>query len=167
MSSISVEYINPFVNAAQHVCATAMKLPIVAGKPRLVEEGERLWKLYQVSAMIVLSEAVKGVVLVSFSERVAIALASQLAETNFTEIDNDCMDALREISNLIVGTAKRDLPSGLITISPPKIVETRQVVLPITHPTIILPFDISMGRFVVQVALEKTPLPKPREVVKA
>lgn len=154
MSSIKVEYINPFLTATKDVCGTSMNMPIVTGKPRLVQEGERLWKQYQISAMIELSNAMKGFVLVSFSERIAMLLASQLAGETFASVNNDCKDALGEIANLIVGSAKRNLPTNLISISTPKILQTQQVALPSTHPTILLPFDLEFGRFVLQIAMQ-------------
>ncbi|HVT80931.1 MAG TPA: chemotaxis protein CheX, partial [Phycisphaerae bacterium] len=130
MQSIDIKYINPFLIAAKSICGDSLKMPPVIGKPRLLEEGERLWKSFQISAVVRLSNAVQGDVLVSFSERVAIVLASQLVGEHFETVDDFCRDALGEIANLIVGTAKRSLPTGLVAISPPEIVHTRDFVFP-------------------------------------
>jgi CheY-specific phosphatase CheX len=154
MSAINVSYINPFLAAAKNVCGISLNLPIVTGKPSLAVEGDRLWKVYGISAVVQLTDAVKGVVLVSFSEAAAIALASRFTGETLVSLNADCRDALGELANQIIGSAKVHLPTGLISISTPKIVETREVALPPGRPILVLPFDTSVGRFVVQVAIE-------------
>jgi chemotaxis protein CheX len=155
MNAISIEYINPFLAAAKNVCATSMNLDVIAGKPRLREDDERIWKSYRISAVINLSDAVTGYVLVSFSERVALVLASKLAGEEFATLDDNVRDALGEIANLIIGSAKKDLPSGLVSISTPKIVDTQFIQLPPGCPTILLPFETTVGRFILQIALKQ------------
>jgi len=152
--SISIAYINPFLTAAKKVCGISMNLPVMLGKPRLAEAGERLWKQYQISAVVHMANAVNGVVLVSFSDRVAIALASRFAGETIGAVNADCRDALGELANNIVGCAKAELPTELVTISTPKIIDTRDFELPAGKPVIILPFESSVGRFIVQVAIE-------------
>jgi CheY-specific phosphatase CheX len=160
MSVIAVEYINPFFAATRQICGETLKIPVSTGKPRLCLVDERVWKLYQVSAVIHLNSAVEGVISLSFSEHVALALASALADTFFESLNADARDALGEVANLVVGTAKRNLPTELVTISPPQIVQTFEVQFPHGLPIIILPFEAAPGRFLMQLAMKQNQMLK-------
>ena len=155
---IPVAYVNLFLAAVKQICEQTLNMPVAAGKPKLKHEDDRLWKLYQIAAVIHLDGAVRGVVSVCFSETVALALASKLADEQFKAMNDDSRDALGEVANLIVGTAKRGLSGGLVTISTPKIMSTYKVEA-CTAPAILLPFETAAGRFVIQMAIAAAPVP--------
>lgn len=155
-ATLPVQYINPFFTATRRVCAETLKLPVTAGKPRLLKETERLWKLFQISAAVRLDQAVRGVIGLSFSEPVALALAGGLAQEVFPSLNADARDALAEAANLIVGSAKREIPDGLVTVSTPQVIPTHQLELPPGLPTIVLPFEMPCGRFVMQLSMLPT-----------
>jgi chemotaxis protein CheX len=153
MSTVPVQYINPFFAATKKICGEVIKVPVSAGPLRLRKADERIWKLFPVSAVINLGGAVKGIISLSFSESVAMALAEGLAQEKFPSFDDNARDALGEVTNLIVGSAKRDLPGGLVTISTPKIVATHQVEVFAGIPSLLLPFESTPGRFVMNLAM--------------
>lgn len=155
MSLIPVEYINPFYQAVQRICGETANVPVTTGKPRLLKPTERIWKLFGISAVIRLDSAVRGLVSLSFCESVALALASGLAQQTFEKLDADALDALGEVANLIVGTAKRDLPGELVTISTPQILATHRIEFPAGLPTVLIPFESSPGRFMMQLSMTR------------
>jgi chemotaxis protein CheX len=153
MASLPVQYINPFFQAARKICSDTIKVPVSAGPMRLRRTDERLWKLYPISATIRLNQAVQGSVSLSFAEPVALALAGGLAQTKFGSFDDDARDALGEVANLIVGSAKRDLPGGLVSISTPRILLSHELEFDAGIPTLILPFETAPGRFILQLTI--------------
>ena len=152
---MNVAYINPFLTATTNVFQTMVKMPIRLGKPCLRDESQRLYKLCPLSAVIALSGAANGVVVMCLTPRVALTMASALAGRTFEKVDDEVRDALGEIVNMIAGSAKKDLPGGLVTISTPRLVDTAQVAYPAGRPVISIPFDTSVGRFIIEVSLKE------------
>jgi chemotaxis protein CheX len=154
---MDVAYINPFLRATRDVFDAMVRVPIVFGKPRLKDREERQHKLYQISAVIGLSGAVSGLLVLCLSESVALALAGGLTGSPVGEMNADCYDALAEICNMIAGSAKKDLPGGQVTISIPTLLPTDEVPYPRDVPIILLPFDTAAGRFLLEVTIKSRP----------
>lgn len=157
MNLIPVQYVNPFFVSARRICRETLKLPVAALPPRLREESERIWKLYPISVVIEVGGALRGLISLSLSAPVALALASGLAQQFFDEVDDDVRDALGEVANMMVGSAKRELPGGLVTVSPPHVMATHQIRFPAGLPTILLPFEAPPGRFMMQMSIFPNP----------
>src|SRR3954469_14746415 len=102
---MDVQFINPFISSSRKVFDLMIKVPLQLSKPRLRNSTDGH---YAVSAVIGLGGAVTGCVILGFSRRVAIALASGLAGVSFSSVDADCVDALGEIVNMIAGNAKTE-----------------------------------------------------------
>jgi len=152
---MNVAYINPFLTATTNVFKTMVKTPIRPGKPCLCDGSKRLNRLCPLSAVIAMSGAANGVVVMCLTPRVALTMASALAGKPFEKVDEEVRDALGEIVNMIAGSAKKDLPGGLVTISTPRVVDTEQVAFPEGRPAISIPFDTGVGRFIVEVSLKE------------
>jgi hypothetical protein len=106
---------------------------------------------------MILSGAVEGIVVIGISDRVATALVGGLTGSPCHQIDADAIDALGEVANMVVGSAKKNLPGGLSTISVPKVIKSpTQVPYPGGLPVITIPFDTAPGRFVIEVSLKMT-----------
>jgi chemotaxis protein CheX len=152
---MDVAYINPFIRAIREVFTSMVKVPFTIGKPHLKDHGERMHKLYKISAVIGLSGNTTGQVVLSLSEPVAFALSTAIAGCTIKEIGPDCFDALAEITNMIAGAAKKELPGGQVTLTIPTLLETQDVVYPTKDPVITMPLDTPAGRFVLEVSLRK------------
>lgn len=152
---MNVAYVNPFIVATLNVFRSMVHVPIMLGRPYLKDRDDRLYKLYKLSATIGLSGAASGVVILSLPEPVALALASGLAGAPVTSLDTDCHDAVAEIVNMIAGGAKKDLPGGQVTLGVPTLLYTGDVVYPDNCPVMAIPFDTSVGRFVIETALHE------------
>ena len=152
--AMNVAYINPFLASTRSVFETMVRAKLSLGAPALKRAEDRLFKLYTVSAMIDLSGAVVGRVVVSFSPTVAYAVGGALAGRSFDRVDEDLMDALGEIANMIAGGAKTSMPQGgNVQISTPRVIPAHAVTYPPGVPVIVLPFDTTAGRFVIETAI--------------
>ncbi|HLL87806.1 MAG TPA: chemotaxis protein CheX [Tepidisphaeraceae bacterium] len=150
---MDVAYINPFLTGVRSLFATMVKLPLELGKPRLRGADNQMHRIYPVTADIRLSGGVTGIVFLSFSAPVACAVAAALGDRKVTDLDRDGIDALAEAANMVVGSAKKDLPGGLTKVSLPKVVATQALTYPPNLPVIVIPGDVGCGRFLIEVAL--------------
>lgn len=151
---MDVSYINPFIKATAELFDKMIKVPMKLGKPSLRQPQDRLYKLYRLSAVIDIEGSASGRIVISFAQPVALTLAGSLAGKQFERIDGDVVDALGEIANMIVNGAKPGLPHAQdINITRPNIMQTHGVLYPIKVPVIIIPFDTSAGRFIIETAL--------------
>lgn len=156
---MNVAHINPFIRSTREVFDTMVHVPIQLGPPFVKDPETRTHKLFKVSASIGLTGAASGLVVLSFSENVALALASAMAGESFKFLGADAFDALAEIANMIVGAAKKDLPGGLVSISVPTLLPTEDVIYPHGRPVISIPFDTPTGRFLIEVTLRQDSRP--------
>jgi chemotaxis protein CheX len=148
-------YINPFVNAVRHLFQTMMTMSVKIGQPALNKDAQ---PLQDVCGVIDVSGAVNGRVVVSMSEPLATSLASELLGDPIDRLDDDCIDAVGEITNMIAGNAKTDWPGGANAISVPQVVIGRQnVPYPVATPVISIPCQTDEGPFYIDVALKTTP----------
>jgi chemotaxis protein CheX len=149
---MDVRYINPFLKAVTNLFATMIELPLTVGKPRLKEHSE---PSFEISGIIGLSGTVTGCVVISISEEIALQLASSLFGEDFTEVDDDCIDAIGEIANMIAGNAKTDFPGDESSISVPSvIIGKHKVAYPRGIPIVSIPCKTDSGTMVIDVALK-------------
>ena len=152
---MDVGLINPFVVSSRQVFDMMIHLPLTLGKPFLRTHGS---PNYTVSAIIGLGGAVTGCIVLGFSAPVALALASGLTNAPITALNADCVDALGEIVNMIAGSAKKELPGGLNTLSIPNVIlGSHKIQYPTGVPIIVLPCQSTAGAFTIEVAIHKNP----------
>jgi chemotaxis protein CheX len=154
---MDVAYINPFIRGIREVFTSMVKIPFTIGRPSLKDHEQRLDRLFKVSAVIQLSGQTAGQVVLNLSEPVALALSSAIAGTQMTELNADCKDALAEITNMIAGSAKKELPGGQVTLEIPKVLDTGKVAYPPNQPVITMPLDTPSGRFLLEISLSRRP----------
>ncbi|MBI9016919.1 MAG: chemotaxis protein CheX [Phycisphaerae bacterium] len=149
---MDVRYINPFLLAVKNVFDTMLNMPFNLGKPMLKPDKR---PLYDVSSMIGLSGNVTGCVVINMSGALAMALVGALTGEKVNSIDDDCMDAIGEISNMITGNAKKDFPCSDTSISIPSVVVGKHKTLyPNDIPIISIPCETSFGRLMVDIAIK-------------
>ena len=154
---MDVKYINPFLVAVQNVFDTMLSLPFKLGKAHIKDDP---LPLYEVSGIIGLSGDVTGSVVISLSRQIACQLASALSGENLTELNDDCIDAIGEITNMIAGNAKKDFPGDHNSLSIPNVVIGRhKVAYPKGTPIIALPCETSAGRLAIDIALKPAAVP--------
>jgi len=149
---MDVTFINPFIVSSRQVFELMINLPLRLGKPSLRTRGT---PNYTVSAIIGLGGAVTGCVVLGFSQQVALALASGLTKTTIDALDADCVDALGEIVNMIAGSAKKNLPGGLSTLSIPNVIlGSHKIQYPTGVPIVVIPCETLVGAFTIEVAIQ-------------
>jgi chemotaxis protein CheX len=150
---MNVTFINPFLVAVQNIFDTMIDLSFSLGQPALKKEPI---PSYEVSGIIGLSGSVSGCVVINLSKELALKLASALLDEAFTELNDDCTDAIGEIANMIAGNAKTDFPVENTSISVPSVVVGKhKMTYPSGVPIVSIPCETSGGQLVIDIALKE------------
>jgi chemotaxis protein CheX len=118
-------YIEPFVEVTISTFREFVGCDVSARNPHFMDpEKEFEW---DISAVIGLSGAVRGAVIISMKSDLAIKLTDLLTGMEHNEIDADVVDAVGEINNIIAGNIKPKVPDGdKIVISIPTIIKGKE-----------------------------------------
>lgn len=149
---MKVEYINPFLSATINVIETMAMTKVTPGKPGL-KQGNKSWG--SVTGVIGLASAgLKGNAMVSFEEKAIVSIVGRMLGEEFHSVTKDVVDAVGEITNMIVGNAKREFSEKgyLFDMAIPimlvgKDIEISQLT---KGPTLSVPFSTDVGTFVVE-----------------
>ena len=150
--ALNAAYIRPVVAAVDNLFATMIGIPASAGKP-----GFKKDKLpsHDITSRIDLSGAMSGAICVSMSRELSLVLSSRLLGEDKGALDPDCMDAIKEFANMIVGNAKSEFPDDRITITPPTLhLEPSAEIYPQGVMVVSVPFETPGGSFTVDLALK-------------
>lgn len=156
---MKVEYINPFLSSTINVIEKMAFTKVQPGKPyvstALVTTGE-------VTGSIGLAgDNVTGSMLISFNRDTILEIVSKMLQVEFAEIDDDVVDAVGELTNMIVGGAKRLLGNQgfRFDLSLPTMIRGKNmsVRLRSKKPRIVIPFRlVESGKgFCVEAAIEE------------
>ena len=150
---MDVRFINPFVNAIQHVFKTMISVDTVIGKPFLkTQEGLDT----EVSAVIGLSGDAVGSVVLCFPRATAVKFATAFSGEPMSVKPPDFGDALGELVNMVTGNAKSRFKGVSCDISLPNVLSGFDVKVHQVRrdATLVLPCDSTMGHFRVEVTME-------------
>jgi len=115
-------YVRPFVKSTLHTFKDFVGFELTAGNPHF--SGRTLEFERDISAVIGLSGAVRGAVVISMKKSFAIKITDALAGSPHSELDDDVVDAVGEIVNIIAGNIKQHVDGGeQIVISLPTVVK--------------------------------------------
>jgi chemotaxis protein CheX len=154
-----VEYINPFIVALNNTFKTMLDCETRRGEIKLKNSSDP--PLYQISGTIGLSGKAAGTVVVSLSTELAIKVASVMLMCEATEIDDDVIDAVGEITNMVAGSAKAELEEYQLSISLPSVITGSQhsVHFPSNVKPICVPFETDWGPLMLEVGLAEVAVP--------
>jgi len=111
-----------------------------------------------ISGIIGMTGAVRGSLALSFSEACILKIVSNMLGEEIAEINDDIRDAVGKITNM-VGVARKNLEAGGLIVSAaiPTVVsgKNHSIIHVMGGPSIIIPFEIDAGPFVVDVCLGK------------
>ena len=126
------------------------------GELRLKENGTQL---HEVSGFIGLSGKAVGTVVVNLSKEVALKTASAMLMVEATEVDDDVIDAVGEITNMVAGNVKAQLEEYELSISMPSVITgaDHEVRFPSNVTPICIPFESDWGPLTVDVGLVVVP----------
>ena len=149
--SIEVDYINPVIAGLEEVFSTMLNCKVERSGLDLMEGTQAL---YPISGIIGVSGRGVGTVVLSLQPSVAIKAASiMLMEDELTEVNNDVLDAVGELTNMICGDAKAKLAQYQLNISLPNILSGKNCWLHFpknSHP-ITIPFKCEWGLLALQI----------------
>jgi CheY-specific phosphatase CheX len=149
---LNAAYIRPVLEAVDNLFATMIGLPASAGKPAFKKDK---CPSHAITSRIDLSGAMSGAICVSMSRELSLVLSSRLLGEDKTDLDPDCMDAIKEFANMIVGNAKSEFPDDRITITPPTLhLEPSGGIYPQGVMVVSVPFQTPSGDFTVDLALK-------------
>lgn len=159
---MNVEYINPFLVSTVNVIGTMAFTKINPEKPYInrCQNSDRI-----VTGTIGLvgtasGRNVLGSVVISFEEQAILEIVSNMLSEKFIEVNKDVEDAIGEITNMIVGGAKRMLAEKgfKFNLALPTLIRGMNVSLNLNTkgPRIVIPFSLaSGGSFTVEACIEE------------
>ncbi len=153
------EHINPFIGSLVNAFETMLSCEVRRGSLRLKNQGPAA--LYDISGVIGLSGKAVGTVVVSLSKEVALKATSIMLMSEATDINDDVVDAVGELTNMIAGAAKAKLEEYELSISLPSVVTGQDHLLRFSSEVtpICVPFETDWGPLVLEVGLEVVPEP--------
>ncbi|MCO6432502.1 MAG: chemotaxis protein CheX [Deltaproteobacteria bacterium] len=154
---MQAELINPFIKSTINVLSTMCAINPTPGKPSL-KGDKKTWGI--VTGIIGLAgPSVMGNMMISFDTDGVLKVVGNLLSEQYTEITQDVIDAVGEITNMITGGAKKDLSEigMMIEMATPMVmigsgVEISQLA---SAPILTVPFSFQEGAFVVEASLSQ------------
>ena len=151
---MNVKFINPFLEGTISVLKTMAFVEPRAGKPYL--KMDSLAK-GDISGIIGLTGSATGSLAVSFSEAAILKIVSNMLGENIKSMDGNIKDAVGEITNMISGVARKNLEADgfYIQAAIPTVFsgKNHSIAHVMGGPSLIIPFEIDDGSFVVDVCL--------------
>ncbi len=150
---MDVSYVNPFIQATVETFKTMLTLKLKTGLPNLKKDAEHT---YDISGVIGLSGEAQGIISLSFPKSLALKIVSQLLGSPVKIIGAELIDGIGEIANIIAGNAKQYLTKYKLSISLPNVVigTGHRIAVQSGVPTIIVPFESTLGAFAMEVSLK-------------
>lgn len=151
---MDVKFVNAFLEGTVNVLKTMAFVEPKSGAPYIkkdrVASGD-------ISGVIGLTGSMKGSLALSFSEACILRIVSNMLGEEITTLNHDINDAVGEITNMVSGVARKILQNGGLTITAaiPTVVAGRNhsIFHVLGGPSIIIPFSIDAGPFVVDICL--------------
>ncbi len=155
---MNVEYINPFLTSTTNVISTMAFVKIEAETPFINRNNQTTGNVTGVIGLA--GSNVLGSVIISFTEPAILEIVSNMLGETFKEITNDVEDAVGEITNMIVGGAKRILAEKgfKFNLAIPTIIKGTNITMNLKTrgPRVVIPFKLESGEtFTVEACIEE------------
>jgi chemotaxis protein CheX len=147
--AIEVEFINPFLKGVVHVIKTMANVDCKPGKPFLKTASEPRGDVSGIIGMA--AENLKGNMALVFPKACILKIVSSMLYEEFTELTDDVVDALGELTNQICGQAKKGLGEKgyRFEMAIPTMIkgDTHTVDHATKSPVVAIPFTMAEGTF--------------------
>jgi len=151
---MDVKYINPFLEGTIEVLTTMAFVNPKPGKPYLKKNNLAKG---DVSGIIGITGTIRGSLALSFSAGSILKIVSNMLGENMTSINGDIRDAVGEITNMVSGAARKKIEAMGFSLSAsiPTVVSGKEhsIMHVLGGPSVIIPFEIAEGPFVVDVCM--------------
>lgn len=150
------ELLQPFVQATMNVISTMAMTESKPGEP-LPQEDNKAFGV--VTGMIgVTGERLVGSMMLGFEENCIVSIVNNLLGEEYTELNEDVVDAVGEITNMVLGGAKPALDEQgySMQMSTPTVIQGTDLELKVLgkETTLFVPFETDAGHFRLTVCLD-------------
>ena len=154
---MDAELINPFINAALNVIETMAFTKVTPGKPSIKTTKTTYGDITGIIGLA--SEEVVGNMVLSFDAKAILTICGKMLYAEFTELNQDVVDAVGELTNMISGGAKAELSNKgyKFDMATPAMIIGKDVSITqlTSEPIISIPFETESGPFVIEASLSK------------
>ncbi len=153
-----VEYINPFIASLKNTFRTMLGCEAQRGQLAVKNSNHAH---HPISGVIGLSGKAVGTVVVSFSREVALRAASTMLMTEATEVNEDVLDAVGELTNMVAGGAKAQLEEFQLMVSLPNVItgQDHEVHFPSNVTPLCIHFQTPWGPLTLEVGFAPLEVP--------
>ena len=150
---MKAEYLNPFISSTKNVLETMAQTKVTAKKPKLKDTDATFGDVTGIIGLA--SDQVEGSMTISFKKACILQIVGRmLMEDPQSEINEDIVDAVGELTNMICGGAKAEFGKlGLnFSLATPTMVTGQGVKIhqQSDEPIIVIPFQTDAGDFVLE-----------------
>ena len=151
---MDVRLINPFIKSTERVFRLMVGCPVVPQTPQVFSSLPAGAEMC--NAVINMEGGARGAVVLRFPSNIVLPVGMAFAGGSISF--HDAYDALGELANMIVGSAKRDLSQRLVSITVPQIVigDNDLGEVSLLSPWLYVPFTTSVGSFYLSVSITKS-----------
>lgn len=149
---MNAAYINPFLASTTGVFETMLGVEVKHEAPFF---RRSFVPQYEVTGIIGLSGNKTGTVAVSLPREMAVMVTEKLLGERPTEIDAQVADAVGELTNMIAGAAKAQLPELQLSLGLPTVIAGNDaaIAFPSRTTPLSLPFTSEYGPLTVEVGI--------------
>lgn len=154
---MNANFINPFIGALLNVMETMAQTKLTPGRPKRKQNDVAKGDVSGLIGMI--GPETKGSFSITFDEGLALTIMERMVGEKSDEIDSEVCDMVGEVTNMIAGSAKRDLAElgfdfGMAT---PVVVSGNDHTIShqVDGPKVILPFMCEQGNAHMEICFDK------------
>ena len=150
------EYINPFIESTIDVFKTMLGCEV---KRTGLALNDSFTPEYDVTGIIGLSGRASGDIVISFERDLALAATETFIGEKYTEITEDVIDTVGELTNMIAGHAKSSMETLHMQLALPTVIvgHNHSIRFPSKVKPIAMPFESDMGNLNIEIGLVETP----------
>ncbi|MCC5854666.1 MAG: chemotaxis protein CheX [Idiomarina sp.] len=154
---MNVEFVNPFLSSLQNVLSMMAQVELTPGKPGVKKDDKARGDVSGLIGMV--GSQTKGSFSISFDEGLAIEIMYKMLGEKPTEINEEVIDMVGEITNMVTGGAKRilgekgfefDMASPIVVSGFNHTIKHRS-----EGPKIIMPFTHAAGKAHIEICFDK------------
>ncbi len=153
--AVNVDIIQCFAAATVSTFEQMCSLQLQTRKPYIKKVGSSVWG---VSGVMGITGDVSGVVVLTLPEKTALGGVNAFVGESFTKVDASVIDGVKELTNIIVGTAKAKLSERghEYNFSLPKVVIGHNYITNQGEDSnvIVIPFACKFGEFILDISIK-------------
>lgn len=154
---MKAEYINPFIDASVNVFETMLGCSVSRTGLKVCDTFK---PEYDITGLIGLSGKATGDIVISFAEELALLATEGLIGEKPTEINEDVIDTIGELTNMIAGNAKASMEELELKLALPTVIvgKNHAIRFPSKVQPIGIEFESDWGKFDIEIGLLETVL---------